>query len=158
MCAPDGEAGFFEIDGERGVDRRHRRLQTGFDLTALNQELDPLQADGALAGRDQSQLAHANRRMGALMPTLGQQRTPFHVQSHAMGRDVARLVDHGAVGQDEAHLQPVGRRNQPRQGVGGVGSVEQTGYRSSGGRYPTLATRERPLASHPHQPVADRKA
>src|ERR1700733_3428267 len=92
------------------------------------------------------------------MAAFAEQRTPLHVQCHAMRRHVAGMMQWRVAAQQDSCAQPVGGWDECRCGFLEPSGIEQAGDIGPGWNNPTLTSGCRSCASYAQETVADREA
>ncbi len=127
LGAPDGKV-LFEphiLEPEPGA--FEQRLQGNVHLPLFHLQAKQLQADRAFRLRHQAERARADHHAGWLaLPPVRDQQTPPHVQDAAVEQRVARASQQALAVQADPHAEPVGSRDQRRNGRLRVGRVEQS--------------------------------
>ena len=135
-----------------------RRFESDIDFAVFDLQPDQLQADRAVAERYETGGAHVEAQVGRLkMTPFTEQRAPPHVECHAMRRYIARMMQQGTAGQQDADPQPVRGRDKTSCGVVRTGRVEQPSHVGSGWHHPTRAPGRRSGAPYAQETVADRE-
>ena len=146
------------VDDEPEFRPLERRLESDIEFAVFDIQLDQLQPDRAVTERYETGGMDLEAQVGRLeMATFTEQRSPPHVECHAMRRHIARMMQQGTAGQQDAHPQPVRGRDKASCGAVRTGRVEQPSHVGSGRNHPTPAPGRRSRAPYTQETVADRE-
>ena len=125
MGAPHAEILIEPLRDETEIDPLERRFECELNLSVLDLQLDQLQPKRALAERHDAQSAQADAHARCLQQAaFANQRSPLHVEHHAMGRSVGGVMHQRPARQQDADLQPVGGWDKFWRGGLGAECVE----------------------------------
>src|ERR1700753_3443495 len=115
LGAPDAEIWFDPLGHEIEVNAFKRGFEHDFACPVLDFELDELQPDRALAERYEAQRPGMDAQFARFrVVTFGEHDASPHVEGHAVGRHISRMLHKRTARQQNPAVQPVRSWNKPR--------------------------------------------